>query len=42
MVLFTTGRGTPYGGFVPTMKIATNNELAAKNPIGLILMQVPY
>ncbi|AWB65871.1 altronate hydrolase [Saccharobesus litoralis] len=30
MVLFTTGRGTPYGGFVPTMKIATNSELAAK------------
>ena len=32
MVLFTTGRGTPYGGFVPTMKIATNSELAAKKP----------
>ncbi|MCX2961184.1 UxaA family hydrolase [Rodentibacter caecimuris] len=32
MVLFTTGRGTPYGGFVPTMKIATNNGLAAKKP----------
>ncbi|WP_373099575.1 MULTISPECIES: UxaA family hydrolase [Pasteurellaceae] len=30
MVLFTTGRGTPYGGFVPTMKIATNSELAHK------------
>ena len=30
MVLFTTGRGTPYGGFVPTMKIATNSELAQK------------
>jgi altronate hydrolase len=28
MVLFTTGRGTPYGGFVPTMKIATNSDLA--------------
>ena len=28
MVLFTTGRGTPYGGVVPTVKIATNNELA--------------
>ena len=24
MVLFTTGRGTPFGGFVPTVKIATN------------------
>ena len=30
MVLFTTGRGTPYGGFVPTMKIATNSQLAQK------------
>jgi len=32
MVLFTTGRGTPYGGFVPTVKIATNNELAERKP----------
>lgn len=32
MVLFSTGRGTPYGGFVPTMKLATNSELAAKKP----------
>ena len=30
MVLFTTGRGTPYGGWVPTLKIATNTELAEK------------
>jgi altronate hydrolase len=30
LVLFTTGRGTPFGGFVPTVKIATNSELAAK------------
>ncbi|MDU8925151.1 altronate dehydratase family protein [Pasteurellaceae bacterium LIM206] len=30
MVLFSTGRGTPYGGFVPTLKIATNSELAMK------------
>ncbi|MDH2431719.1 altronate dehydratase family protein [Pokkaliibacter sp. MBI-7] len=30
MVLFSTGRGTPYGGFVPTMKIATNTELAER------------
>ena len=30
MVLFTTGRGTPFGGFVPTMKIATNTALATK------------
>ncbi len=30
MILFTTGRGTPLGGPVPTMKIATNKALAAK------------
>ena len=30
LVLFTTGRGTPFGGFVPTLKIATNSELAEK------------
>lgn len=28
MVLFTTGRGTPFGAFVPTMKISTNTPLA--------------
>ena len=27
MVLFTTGRGNPYGGYVPTVKISTNSEL---------------
>ena len=27
MVLFTTGRGTPFGSFVPTMKISTNSTL---------------
>ncbi|TCV98811.1 UxaA family hydrolase [Biostraticola tofi] len=32
MVLFSTGRGTPYGGFVPTVKLATNSELATKKP----------
>jgi len=32
MVLFSTGRGTPYGGFVPTVKIATNSELAQRKP----------
>ena len=32
MVLFTTGRGTPFGTFVPTMKIATNTPLAEKKP----------
>ena len=30
MVLFTTGRGTPLGGFVPTVKISTSSELARK------------
>lgn len=30
MVLFTTGRGTPFGGFVPTVKVATNTTLASK------------
>ena len=29
LVLFTTGRGTPFGTFVPTMKIATNPYLAS-------------
>ncbi len=28
MVLFTTGRGTPFGTFVPTMKVSTNTQLA--------------
>lgn len=28
LVLFTTGRGTPFGGFVPTVKIATNSDIA--------------
>lgn len=27
LVLFTTGRGTPFGSFVPTMKISTNSHL---------------
>ena len=30
MILFTTGRGTPLGSPVPTVKIATNNNLAIK------------
>ncbi|MCY1721643.1 altronate dehydratase family protein [Prolixibacteraceae bacterium Z1-6] len=30
MVLFTTGRGTPFGSFVPTMKISTNSDLYNK------------
>ena len=32
IVLFTTGRGTPFGSFVPTMKISTNSGLAARKP----------
>ncbi len=32
MVLFTTGRGTPYGSFIPTIKISTNTELAKRKP----------
>lgn len=30
LVLFTTGRGTPFSTFVPTLKIATNSALAQK------------
>lgn len=32
VVLFTTGRGTPFGSFVPTMKISTNTDLATRKP----------
>jgi altronate hydrolase len=32
LVLFTTGRGTPFGSFVPTMKISTNSKLAVNKP----------
>lgn len=32
LVLFTTGRGTPYGGFIPTVKISTNTALAQRKP----------
>ena len=27
LILFSTGRGTPFGTFVPTMKISTNSDL---------------
>ncbi|MDD3368204.1 MAG: altronate dehydratase family protein [Lachnospiraceae bacterium] len=30
MILFTTGRGTPFGAPAPTLKIATNSQLAEK------------
>lgn len=33
IVLFTTGRGTPFGTFVPTAKISTNSTLAARKPL---------
>lgn len=32
MVLFSTGRGTPFGGFIPTLKISTNTALYEKKP----------
>ncbi|MDR0668210.1 MAG: altronate dehydratase family protein [Prevotellaceae bacterium] len=32
VVLFTTGRGTPFGTFVPTMKISTNTSLYRHKP----------
>jgi altronate hydrolase len=32
MVLFTTGRGNPLGTVVPTLKISTNSDLAARKP----------
>ena len=31
-VLFTTGRGTPFGTFVPTVKVSTNSRLASAKP----------
>ncbi len=47
LVLFTTGRGTPFGTFVPTMKIATNSQLATRKAnwidfnAGLLLQGTP-
>lgn len=32
LVLFTTGRGTPLGGPIPTFKIATNSDLVERKP----------
>ncbi|MCP3735565.1 altronate dehydratase family protein [Sphingomonas sp. RP10(2022)] len=32
VILFTTGRGTPLGFPVPTVKIASNSDLAARKP----------
>lgn len=30
MILFTTGRGTPFGAPAPTVKIATNSQIAER------------
>ena len=32
LILFTTGRGTPFGCVVPTLKIASNDTLATNKP----------
>jgi altronate hydrolase len=32
LVLFTTGRGTPFGTFVPTVKVSTNTPLFQRKP----------
>lgn len=32
LVLFTTGRGTPLGTFVPTIKISTNTQIYETKP----------
>lgn len=32
LVLFTTGRGTPLGGPVPTLKLSSNTDLATRKP----------
>ena len=32
LVLFSTGRGTPFGSFIPTVKISTNTDLYVNKP----------
>ena len=32
MVLFTTGRGTPFGTYMPTMKVSTNSGIYERKP----------
>lgn len=32
IILFTTGRGTPVGSHVPTVKVSTNSDLAKRKP----------
>ncbi|MBO4802049.1 MAG: altronate dehydratase [Bacteroidaceae bacterium] len=47
LVLFTTGRGTPFSTFVPTLKVSTNSDLARRKPqwidfdAGVLLEDVP-
>ena len=47
LVLFTTGRGTPFGSFVPTMKISSNTPVYELKPhwidynAGVLLEQEP-
>ena len=39
MVLFTTGRGTPFGCPIPTVKISSNTNLYQRKKIGSTLMR---
>ena len=32
LILFTTGRGTPFGTVIPTIKVSTNSDLAKRKP----------
>ena len=32
LIVFTTGRGNPFGNIVPTIKVSSNSELAEKKP----------
>jgi altronate hydrolase len=32
LILFSTGRGTPFGAPAPTLKVSSNSQLAAKKP----------
>ena len=33
VILFTTGRGTPFGTVVPTVKVSSNSGLASRKPL---------
>ncbi|TCQ08043.1 UxaA family hydrolase [Serpentinicella alkaliphila] len=47
IVLFTTGRGTPFGSFVPTVKVSSNSEIFKLKPhwidfnAGVLLEDIP-